>query len=369
MEHIRTRPCSRSSAFLSLLIVLLVALSENCGAAPSEGSVSGADDSRVRLILGLTDPDWVCASHFALGRLIHLSRRDAPKRHVIVFVHGWNGDYLSTWGTPRVIVEDQRFNELFDFAFWGYSTGRPSEFEPLEEIGTDFGRFLSDLNSRYESITIVAHSKGALVTLQSLLDRNDAWPSLPSYKISRVVLFAPLTVNLFLHHLGGLTLSSKELRELSASSISVLSSVRQRLDALLSDPESSATARFRRGVLDRTFVVHAERDRVVDVLPTGEKTIMPALLEGSDQAMPTGPARFVVIPGQTHMGLVKAQPAFGRRSANRFVDLLWERVISPSTPPTATPPDAVRRARELDLDFESLHHSSSISILSPASLQ
>jgi len=38
-------------------------------------------------------------------------------KDVIIFVHGFIGDYVNTWGKPKVLLDDPRFNRNYDFVF------------------------------------------------------------------------------------------------------------------------------------------------------------------------------------------------------------------------------------------------------------
>src|SRR6267143_2019651 len=72
--------------------------------------------------LGLTDKGWFCEEPHYKGRLLHLRHKVFQAKDVIVFVHGFIGDYVNTWGKPSVLLEDPRFNRNYDFVFYGFKT-------------------------------------------------------------------------------------------------------------------------------------------------------------------------------------------------------------------------------------------------------
>ena len=72
--------------------------------------------------LGLTDKGWFCVEPHYKGNLLHLRHKVFQAKDVIVFVHGFIGDYVNTWGKPKILLEDPRFNRNYDFVFYGFKT-------------------------------------------------------------------------------------------------------------------------------------------------------------------------------------------------------------------------------------------------------
>jgi hypothetical protein len=58
--------------------------------------------------LRLTDKGWFCEEPHYKGSLLHLRHKIFQAKDVIVFVHGFTGDYVSTWGKPKVLLDAQR---------------------------------------------------------------------------------------------------------------------------------------------------------------------------------------------------------------------------------------------------------------------
>src|SRR5437016_1136462 len=58
-----------------------------------EGAV--VPDAVTRTYLQLADKNWVAPGSHIKGKLLHLHHKSIANEHAILFVHGWNGDYLS----------------------------------------------------------------------------------------------------------------------------------------------------------------------------------------------------------------------------------------------------------------------------------
>jgi hypothetical protein len=53
--------------------------------------------------LGLRDKGWFCEEPHYKGRLLHLRHKLFQAKDVIIFIHGFIGDYVNTWGKPKVL--------------------------------------------------------------------------------------------------------------------------------------------------------------------------------------------------------------------------------------------------------------------------
>jgi len=62
----------------------------------------------------------VCEEPHYKGSLLHLRNKFFQAKDVIVFVHGFTGDYVSTWGKPKVLLDDPRFNRTTTSSFYGF---------------------------------------------------------------------------------------------------------------------------------------------------------------------------------------------------------------------------------------------------------
>src|SRR6267378_106222 len=213
--------------------------------------------------LGLTDKGWFCEEPHYKGSLLHLRHNVFQAKDVIVFVHGFTGDYVSTWGKPNVL--------------------------------------LTHLEDNYKSITIVTHSNGGLLAMRTLLNRAKDFPAKQPYKIHRIVMFAPLTENVslaqqaeFVKLLGK---ESTDIAQMQANTYSELGRVKEDLKALLDAQDPLTAARkeaFMKDVAEHLYIINAERDEVVDVGPNGEKIVNGALRRLSQ--LPTlGPPRLVTL--------------------------------------------------------------------------
>jgi hypothetical protein len=117
---------------------------------------------------------------------------------VIVFVRGFTGDYVNTWGKPKVLLDDPRFNRNYDFVFCGFEKALYGDAAAFDEGAAKLDGLLSHLEDNYKTITIVAHGKGALLAMRTLLNRAKAFPKKQPYKIHKVVMFSPPTENISL---------------------------------------------------------------------------------------------------------------------------------------------------------------------------
>ncbi|HBP89779.1 MAG TPA: hypothetical protein PKK23_17630 [Nitrospirales bacterium] len=128
----------------------------------------------------------------------------APERRLVLFIHGFRGTALGTWDRFPVLVEGQKKFQGCDLVFYGYS----SKWQRTQVLANDFRDALDLLFSqprillqatatesnrasdfRFEEVFLVAHSMGALVARQALLDAFQMrypWTS----KV-RLALFAP----------------------------------------------------------------------------------------------------------------------------------------------------------------------------------
>ena len=129
------------------------------------------------------------------------SRKD-PDR-LFIFIHGFKGDALKTWNNfPQYIGINKEFSSA-DIIFYGYD----SLFTQVANSGLSFCEFIESFTKsnwelipdsfaksrkkeiRYNDITIISHSLGALVCRQALIEgkmRQYIW-----YEKTRMVLYAP----------------------------------------------------------------------------------------------------------------------------------------------------------------------------------
>src|SRR5947207_2541742 len=228
--------------------------------------------------LGLRDKGWFCEEPHYKGRLLHLRHKVFQPKDVIIFIHGFIGDYVHTWGKPKVLLDDPRFNRNYDFVFYGFKTALYGDVPVFDEEAAKLDRMLTHLEEDYKSITIVTHSKGGLLAMRTLLNRAKDFPSKQPYKIHRIVMFTPLTENVSLAGQAELVKllakQSTDIAQMQANTYSELGRVKEDLKALLDAQDPLAGARkeaFMKDVAEHLYIINAERDEVVDVGPNGEQ--------------------------------------------------------------------------------------------------
>src|SRR5436853_273813 len=230
--------------------------------------------------LGLTDKGWFCEEPHYKGSLLHLRHNVFQAKDVIVFVHGFTGDYVSTWGKPKILLDDPRFNRNYDFVFYGFRTTFHRDLPAFEAEAARLDRILTHLDENYKSITIVTHSNGGLVAMRTLLNRAKDFPSKQPHKIHRIVMFTPLTENVSLAGQPDIVKllgqQNTEVAQMQANTSSHIVSVKEDLKALLAPQDPLAKARaeaFMQDVAEHIYIINAEGDKLVDVGPNGEKIV------------------------------------------------------------------------------------------------
>jgi pimeloyl-ACP methyl ester carboxylesterase len=306
--------------------------------------------------LALTDEGWFNEEPHYKGRLLHLRHNIFQAKDVIVFLHGFIGDYVTTWGKPKVLLDDPRFNRNYDFLFYGLKTALYGDVPAFDEEAAKLDHLLTRLEENYKSITLVTHSKGGLLAMRTLLNRAKDFPTKQPYKIHRIVMFAPLTENVSLAQNPELVkqigAQSTDLKQMQANTYSELGKVTEDLKALLEpqDPAGqSRKAAFMKDVAENLYIINAERDKVVDVGPNGEKIVNEALRKLSQ--LPTlGAPRLVTLryndiggseenaretksgvrdPAYSHSIVVKIGAQQNFSFFDHFEELLFERIGVP----------------------------------------
>ena len=230
--------------------------------------------------LGITDKGWFAEEPHYKGRLLHLRHAVFQAKDVIVFVPGFSGDYVTTWGKPKVLLDDPRFNRNYDFVFCGFERAIHGDVAAFDEGAARLDALLSHLEQNYKSITIVSHSKGGLLVMRTLLNRAKEFPKKQPYKIHKLVMFSPLTENVSLaRHPEMVKLLSRHTSDITGietSSQSELARVKEDLKVLRNPQDPPGQVRqetFTREVTEHLYVINVEHDEVVDVGPNGEKIV------------------------------------------------------------------------------------------------
>src|SRR5215831_917295 len=328
--------------------------------APDYAKLTDGDiisDAATRQWLGLSDNGWFCEEPHRKGELLHLRHKVFQAKDVIVFIHGFIGDYLQTWGKLSVILNDPRFNRNYDFIFYGFKTALYGDVPAFEDEAAKLDRVLSRLEENYRTVTLVTHSKGGLLAMRTLLNRAKEFPAKQPYKIHRIVMFTPLTENVSLAQhpelvklLGG---QSNDIAQMQANTYSELGRVKEDLKTLL-DPQDpvgqTRKERFIKDVAEHLFVINAEGDEIVDVGPNGEKIVSEAVRKLSQLPSIGAPhlvtLRYKDIGGTEEDARVKksggtTNPAYAHGIVvkmgqqqdfsffDHFEELLWDRVGMP----------------------------------------
>ena len=252
--------------------------------------------------LGLTDKGWFCEEPHYKGSLLHLRHRVFQAKDVIVFVHGFTGGYFNTWGKPKVLLDDPRFNRNYDFVFGGFETALYGDEPAFDEGATKLDALLSHLEENYKTVTIVTHGKGGLLAIRTLLNRAKEFPKKQPFKLHRIVMFSPPTENIVVTErpevaklLGD---HSANIARIQASTEAELGKIKEDWKALLNPqggpPDQARTESFKRDVTEHLYVINAEHDEVVDVGPKGEKVVSEAVRKLSELPT-TGPPRLVTL--------------------------------------------------------------------------
>lgn len=197
---------------------------------------------------------------------------------LIVFVHGFGGNSLSTWNNfPSFLLSDSKFSNS-DLIFYGYETFKGQAGDHAGQLYNFMNQLQTPLSNNilpkeqnlpernYSKIVLLAHSLGAIITRQTLLlaeiDNKD-W-------VNKVVmgLFAPAhnganIINLAMQALPGL---SGLLGVFAKLRYPILSDLDNHEEGIIQDIKSKTEFLQNQGKAEYTkakFVVYAMGDKVV----------------------------------------------------------------------------------------------------------
>lgn len=124
---------------------------------------------------------------FAENRL--LSKYSENNTNIVVFVHGFTGNYKDTWGDFPLILKNDDDLKHYDIMSWGYPTNIFGKNPNIEKIGNYLGSELSTLSDRYNNIFLVGHSMGGLVIRSFIISNLEKGQSSALENINGIVLF------------------------------------------------------------------------------------------------------------------------------------------------------------------------------------
>src|SRR5437870_3434907 len=87
------------------------------------------------------------------------------------------------------ITSYRRFNRNYDFVFSGFEEALHGDVPAFDEGAAKLDALLGHLEDNYKTITIVAHGKGALLAMRTLLNRAKDFPKKQPYRLHRIVMF------------------------------------------------------------------------------------------------------------------------------------------------------------------------------------
>jgi pimeloyl-ACP methyl ester carboxylesterase len=136
-------------------------------------------------------------------RTVAIISKQPPER-LVVFVHGFNGEALSTWNDfPQLVREDPDLSTT-DFVFYGYDSVRMRATSSAARLTTFMAAITDPARhgkypvrdakgtwNSYSSILLVCHSLGAVVARRAMLMANESAPRADWVDRSGLLLFAP----------------------------------------------------------------------------------------------------------------------------------------------------------------------------------
>ncbi len=61
--------------------------------------------------------------------------QQADNTHIAIFVHGFTGDYLKTWGKLPQLLQADPCLDTYDLLFWGYPIRLFLQYEDISSTG------------------------------------------------------------------------------------------------------------------------------------------------------------------------------------------------------------------------------------------
>jgi pimeloyl-ACP methyl ester carboxylesterase len=131
----------------------------------------------------------------------YVRRSDSPNSKLVIFVHGFSGSYLSTWGELANFLTqhadaDQKLS-TWDYLFVGYETYSINTYMAIADlVGTQWHRASTGQppfdNNAYTQLAIFAHSLGTLGVRQLLCAASKQPPGMMTALKKAVLFGSPL---------------------------------------------------------------------------------------------------------------------------------------------------------------------------------
>src|ERR1700730_7713124 len=110
------------------------------------------------------------------GKRTFVERTDRANKRLAIFVHGWRGGHLSTWGDLSKYLEhhahEKRVLEDWDYLFVGYKTYSLRSLLSIARIlageWTDAVQGGPPFSHGYQTLALIGHSLGTLGIRQLL---------------------------------------------------------------------------------------------------------------------------------------------------------------------------------------------------------
>lgn len=126
-----------------------------------------------------------------------IRREDRKNKRLAVFIHGFYGNYLSTWGKIPDLIVDNADNDPatkdWDYVFLGYETRNVETYLDIAHIISTQCKHAClgnrPFGSKYDELVLIGHSLGTLGIRQLLCAWSIHEPANLIGKIKNVILF------------------------------------------------------------------------------------------------------------------------------------------------------------------------------------
>jgi len=115
-------------------------------------------------------------------RNVHFYKSKSKEKSAILFVHGFRGEVISTWGKTSEYLSHEEELRNWDLIFLGYNSGLLPNFvdgwlvavPEIAKIALNISTIINTLKKqKYHSVTICAHSMGGLAVQRAIVDMTD----------------------------------------------------------------------------------------------------------------------------------------------------------------------------------------------------